>query len=61
MAEADMEDKQAAEEFFQCAVCRQNFQCQVDFFVHLKSHYEPAADQKTSGDGEYQLLGNVYS
>ena len=39
-------------EFFQCAVCRQNFLGQVDFFVHLKSHYEPAAaEKKTSGTG----------
>ena len=49
-------DDVTTKEFFQCAVCRQNFLGQVDFFVHLKSHYEPAAaEKKTPGTGKYKL------
>jgi hypothetical protein len=50
--EGEKHDDVTTEEFFQCAVCRQNFLGQVDFFVHLKSHYEPAAaEKKTPGTG----------
>ena len=29
-------------EAFCCTVCGKSFASQIDFFVHLKSHYEPA-------------------
>lgn len=53
--EVEKHDDETTEEFFQCAVCRQNFLGQVDFFVHLKSHYEPAEQKNTPGTGEYKL------
>jgi len=33
---------------FQCMVCQRNFISQVEFFLHLKSHYEPK-NKKTTG------------
>ena len=59
--EEEKHNDEATEEFFQCAVCRQNFLRQVDFFVHLKSHYEPAEQKKTSGAGEYKLRARSVS
>lgn len=32
---------QISAELFQCVVCRKGFSGQMEFFVHLKSHYEP--------------------
>ena len=37
---------------FQCMVCQRNFISQVEFFLHLKSHYEPK-NKKTGSNTFY--------
>ena len=50
------------EEFFQCSVCQKSVQGQMDFFVHLKSHYEPKPKPVAKKPGPKKatgLSGNV--
>ena len=48
------------EEIFQCSECQKSVQGQMDFFVHLKSHYEPKPVAKKPGPKKATgLSGNL--